>query len=77
MKKIPKIIIETGVMAGSLGLVLITLSGDTRRKALSSALVVLVCAVLSQCSDRYRYPCDNPANAGTAECQGTDVAPTP
>jgi hypothetical protein len=38
MKKIPKIIIETGVMAGSLGLVLITLSGDTRTQALIISL---------------------------------------
>jgi len=38
MKKIPKIIIETGVMAGSLGLVLITLSGETRTQALIISL---------------------------------------
>jgi hypothetical protein len=38
MKRIPKIVIETGVMAGSLGLVLITLSGETRTQALIISL---------------------------------------
>ena len=38
MKRIPKIVIETDVMAGSLGLVLITLSGETRTQALIISL---------------------------------------
>jgi len=38
MKRFPKIVIETGVMAGSLGLVLITLSGETRTQALIISL---------------------------------------
>ena len=48
MKKIPKIIIETGVMAGSLGLVLITLSGDTRTQALIISLASIGFYISSQ-----------------------------
>jgi hypothetical protein len=48
MKKIPKIIIETGVMAGSLGLVLITLSGETRTQALIISLASIGFYVGSQ-----------------------------
>lgn len=48
MKKLPKIVIETGVMAGSLALVLITLSGDTRNQALIISLASIGFYVGSQ-----------------------------
>lgn len=48
MKRFPKIVIETGVMAGSLGLVLITLSGETRTQALIISLASIGFYVGSQ-----------------------------
>jgi len=48
MKKYPKILIETGVMAGSLSLVLITLSGQTRIQALIISLASIAFYVVSQ-----------------------------
>ena len=48
MKKIPKVLIETGVMAGSLALVLITLSGETQTQALVISLASIGFYVGSQ-----------------------------
>lgn len=33
------------------------------------ALLILSLLVLSACGDTYRYPCQDPAKAKTAECQ--------
>jgi hypothetical protein len=32
-------------------------------------LSVLTCLLLSSCADRFRYPCQDPANTNKSECQ--------
>jgi len=38
-------------------------------KKLLICLSVLTCLSLSACADRFRYPCQDPANANKTECQ--------
>jgi len=52
MKKPIKTIIESAIMAGSLGLVLITLSGTTRNQATVISLVSVVLFIVSSLGDR-------------------------
>lgn len=35
---------------------------------MKAILVLAVALLLAGCEDRYRYPCQNPANWGKAEC---------
>jgi len=38
-------------------------------KKLLICLSLLTCLALSSCADRFRYPCQDPANANKQECQ--------
>jgi hypothetical protein len=52
MKKPVKTVIESAIMSGSLGLVLITLSGTTRTQALVISVVSVTLFIISSLADR-------------------------
>jgi len=38
-------------------------------------VALLFAAILVACGDRYRYPCQDPANAGSPACVGVIMSP--
>jgi hypothetical protein len=34
-----------------------------------SLILLVICASLTACADRFRYPCQDPANTNKQECQ--------